>query len=47
LDNYINPAKLTHLQKSILKEAFHTVAQVQSVIDENFRTAVWAQLAQQ
>jgi CBS domain-containing protein len=47
LDNYISPAKLTHLQKSMLKEAFHTVAQVQSAIDERFRTAVWSQLAQQ
>jgi CBS domain-containing protein len=47
LDNYLNPAKLTHLQKSMLKEAFHTVAQVQSSIDERFRTAVWSQLAQQ
>ena len=31
-------------RKSLLREAFQTVARVQSVIDDRFRTAVWAQL---
>ena len=44
LSNYVSPRKLTALQKSLLREAFHTVARVQSMIDDGFRTAVWAQL---
>ena len=43
LSNYVAPEALTHLQRSLLKEAFRAVARVQSVIDENFRTALWAQ----
>ncbi len=44
LSNYVSPRKLTALQKSLLREAFHTVARAQSMIDDRFRTAVWAQL---
>jgi CBS domain-containing protein len=44
LDNYVSPRKLTNLQKGLLREAFQTVARLQSAIDERFRTAVWAQL---
>jgi CBS domain-containing protein len=44
LNNYLNPRKLTHLQKGLLREAFQSVARVQSLIDARFRTAVWAQL---
>lgn len=44
LNNFISPRKLTHLQKGLLREAFQTVARVQSLIDDRFRTAVWAQL---
>jgi CBS domain-containing protein len=44
LSNFLNPRKLTHLQKGLLREAFQTVARVQSLIDDRFRTAVWAQL---
>jgi len=32
------------LQRSLVKEAFQTIGRVQLVIDERFRTAVWAQL---
>jgi CBS domain-containing protein len=46
LNNYINPGKLTHLQRNSLKEAFHTIARAHSLIDERFRTAVWSQLGQ-
>ena len=42
LDNFVSPRKLTHLQRGLLREAFQTVARVQSVIDDRFRTAVWA-----
>jgi CBS domain-containing protein len=46
LSNYVTPRKLTHLQRGLLREAFQTVARVQSVIDDRFRTAVWAQRGQ-
>ena len=44
LSNYLSPRKLTNLQKGLLREAFQTVARMQGVIDDRFRTAVWAQL---
>jgi len=46
LDNYVSPRKLTHLQRGLLREAFQTVARVQSVMDDRFRTAVWTQRGQ-
>lgn len=44
LSNYVKPGNLTHLQRSLVKEAFQTISRVQSLIDDRFRTAVWAQL---
>jgi CBS domain-containing protein len=44
LSNHINPANLTHLQRSLLKEAFRTITRGQAAIADRFRTAVWAQL---
>ena len=44
LSNHVSPRELTALQKSLLREAFHVVARVQSLVDDRFRTAVWAQL---
>ena len=44
LSNYIAPDVLTHLQRNLLKEAFRSIARVQSVIEENYRTAIWAQI---
>jgi CBS domain-containing protein len=44
INNYISPANLSNLQKSLLKEAFQAIARVQSVIEGRFKTAVWAQL---
>ncbi len=44
LSNFIAPDSLTHLQRSLLKESFRTIARVQALIEENFRTAVWSQL---
>jgi CBS domain-containing protein len=44
LNNYVSPRKLTNLHKGLLREAFQAVVRLQSVIDERFRTAVWAQL---
>mgnify|MGYP005812955845 CR=1 FL=1 len=42
--NYVKPEKLTHLQKTMLKESFQTIGRVQSFIDQRFRTAVWQQM---
>ena len=44
LSNYVRPGDLTHLQRSLIKEAFQTVTRVQTVIDERFRTSIWSQL---
>lgn len=44
INNYISPASLSNLQKSLLKEAFQAIARVQSVIEGRFKSAVWAQL---
>jgi CBS domain-containing protein len=44
LSNYVNPGNLTHLQRSLLKEAFRTITRTQSAISDRFRSAVWAQL---
>lgn len=44
ISNYISPANLSNLHKSLLKEAFQTIARAQSVIERRFKTAVWAQL---
>jgi CBS domain-containing protein len=46
LSNYINPGKLTHLQRNALREAFHTIMRAHAIIDGKFRTAVWSQLGQ-
>ena len=44
MSNHLSPEKLTPLQKGMLKDTFQTIAKVQSLIDQRFRTAVWAQL---
>ncbi len=44
LNNYVNPASLTQLQRSLLREAFRTITRAQLAISERFRTSVWAQL---
>ena len=44
LSNYIDPDKLTHLQRSLLKEAFRAAARGQALLEERFRTAIWSQL---
>ena len=38
LSNYVAPETLTHLQRSLLKEAFRASARAQSLIDGRFRT---------
>jgi len=44
LDNYIAPESLTHLQRSLLKEAFQAISRTQALIESQFRSAVWFQL---
>jgi CBS domain-containing protein len=44
LSNYITPDSLTHLQRSMLKEAFRATARAQALLEEKFRTAIWSQL---
>ena len=42
--HHISPDSLTHLQRSLLKEAFRASARAQALIEERFRTAIWSQL---
>jgi signal-transduction protein with cAMP-binding, CBS, and nucleotidyltransferase domain len=42
--NYVRPGSLNHLQRSLLKEAFHASARAQSAIIDRFESAVWPQL---
>jgi len=44
LSNYVSPNSLTHLQRSLLKEAFRTATRGQGVLEARFRTAIWSQL---
>ena len=44
LSNYITPDSLTHLQRSLLKEAFRAASRAQALLEEKFRTAIWSQL---
>jgi len=44
LSNFIAPDSLTHLQRSLLKEAFRTIARAQALVEERFRTAIWSTL---
>ena len=42
--NHIAPELLTNLQRSLLREAFRASARAQVVLEETFRTAIWAQM---
>jgi CBS domain-containing protein len=44
IGNHLDPASLSHLQRTLLKEAFQTAARLQSVLESRFRSAVWTQL---
>jgi CBS domain-containing protein len=44
ISNYISPATLSNLHKSLLKEAFQAIVRVQSAIESRFKTAIWTQL---
>jgi CBS domain-containing protein len=40
-DNFINPNRLSNLEKRSIKEAFHLVAKVQDLIIERYRSLIW------
>ncbi len=42
--SYIRPEKLTHLQRSLLKETFQAIGRAQNFIDHRFASAVWQQM---
>ncbi len=44
ISNYINPEKLSQLQRTLLKEAFEAISRAQDLIKSTFETWVWAQL---
>jgi CBS domain-containing protein len=44
LSNHVAPEILTNLQRSLLREAFRASARAQALLEENFRTAIWAQM---
>jgi CBS domain-containing protein len=45
--NYVAPHSLTHLQRTLLKEAFQAAAKGQALMEEKFRNAIWPQLQAQ
>jgi len=40
-DNFINPNRLSNLEKRSIKEAFHLVAKVQDLIIERYKSLIW------
>ncbi len=44
LSNFVAPDSLTHLQRSLLKEAFRAIARAQALVEDTFRTAIWSTL---
>jgi CBS domain-containing protein len=44
ISNYVNPEKLSQLQRTLLKEAFEAIARAQDLVKSTFETWVWAQL---
>ena len=40
-DNFINPNRLSNLEKRSIKEAFHLVAKIQDMIIERYKSLIW------
>ncbi len=40
-DNFINPNKLSNLEKKSLKEAFHLISEIQDMIIELYKSMIW------
>jgi CBS domain-containing protein len=41
VDNFINPDKLSGLEKRTMKEAFHLVSRMQDLIMERYKPMIW------
>lgn len=41
LDNFINPDRLSNLEKKTLKETFHLIATIQNLIVERYKAFIW------
>jgi CBS domain-containing protein len=44
ISNFLNPAMLSNLQRSLLKEALQTITRAQSMVESKFKSWVWAHL---
>jgi CBS domain-containing protein len=44
ISNYLNPATLSNLQRSLLKEALQTITRAQSLVESKFKSWVWAHM---
>lgn len=44
ISNHLNPASLSNLNRSMLKEAFHTIERAQALVEGKFKSWVWAHL---
>jgi CBS domain-containing protein len=44
VSNHLNPAMLSNLNRSLLKEAFQTIERGQALVESKFKTWVWAHL---
>ncbi|MCL5978705.1 MAG: DUF294 nucleotidyltransferase-like domain-containing protein [Nitrospirae bacterium] len=40
-DNFINPNKLSNLEKKSLKEAFHLISQIQDMVIDLYKSMIW------
>ncbi len=40
-DNFINPTRLSNLEKRTIKEAFHLISKMQGLIIERYRPMIW------
>jgi CBS domain-containing protein len=40
-DNFINPNRLSNLEKRSIKEAFHLISTIQDQIIERYKSLIW------
>jgi CBS domain-containing protein len=40
-DNFINPNRLSNLEKRSIKEAFHLISKIQDMIIERYKSLIW------
>ena len=41
VDNFINPNKLSNLEKRIAKETFQLISKIQDLIIERYKAMIW------